>query len=73
MKNSQKKEGIQRKDFEKLCHDIKNSLAVLRINLDLFVNSEEYDEGKAKTKKFVKLIDKQVSVLTKKLSQAKNM
>jgi hypothetical protein len=55
------------KSLEDLHHDMRGALSVMLMNLELFVMSPEYKKGGAKVESFVKLINKQIDVLTEKL------
>ncbi len=69
MKKVDKTQKIKDEDFAKFCHDIRNPLTILRMNLDLFVLSPEYKKESKEVKKFVDIVEKEVSILISKVSK----
>ncbi len=68
LKTAVRKKKTNTKSFGKFCHDLKNPLTTIKINLDMLVMSKEYKKITPKLKNFVKSIEKEVEKIIEMLS-----
>lgn len=60
------------KSIRDLAHDIRSSLSVILMNVELFMMSTEYKEGSKKLKKFVETMKKQTDAITDKIKNCES-
>ncbi len=61
---------LEKSKIAKLCHDLRGSLTVLSINLELFKESQTGEEPTAESEEFIKTLEKEIAKIKDLLDKA---
>lgn len=62
---------MNKETFQKFCHDLKNPLTVMKMNLDLVELEHKNKKADPKLRRFLKTMNKEISKMAKLLSKKK--
>lgn len=55
--------------LKKLCHDLRNPLSVMKMSTDIYAMSNEFKTTTPKVHKLIETINKQIDILTQRISE----